>query len=265
MSDHDYHNIQVKCHSHGVALITISREAKHNALNSATLRELMQAFAQLQDEAAVRCVMLTGAGERAFSAGADIEEMSTMTAAQGKDFARLGQMVTELIENLGKPVIAAINGLSYGGGCELALACTLRVAVAHAKFAESEVTIGVMPGFGGSQRLPRIVGKGRAFEMILTGTPITAEQAATIGLVNRVVAHRAELLLACEEWCAKICANAPLSIKYALEAVNHGLEVSLEEGLLLESTLFGLCFATEDMREGTRAFLEKRPPRFSGK
>jgi enoyl-CoA hydratase/carnithine racemase len=196
-------------------------------------------------------------------AGADIGELATQTAVQAKETSLFGQQVFNLIENLGKPVIAAINGFALGGGCELAMACTLRIAAATARLGQPEVKLGLIPGYGGSQRLPRLVGKCRAMELILTGEAVTAAEAHRMGLVNQVV-PAAELLAAAEKLAQKIIVNAPLAIKFALEAVNHGLEMPAAEGQFLEASLFGLCCTTSDMREGTRAFLEKRPPKFEG-
>ena len=248
----------------GIAYVTVNRPEKLNALNAKVISELVDSFASLRDDDQIRVVILTGAGEKAFVAGADIAELATLSSLGGQDFALRGQRVFEIIENLGKPVIAAVNGYALGGGCELALACTLRIASESARFGQPEVKLGIIPGYGGTQRLARLIGKGRALESILTGDPITAQEAYRIGLVNAVAAPL-DLIPTCEAVARKIVANAPLAIKFALEAVNHGLEMTLNEGLFLEANLFGLCCATEDMKEGTRAFLEKRPARFAGK
>jgi enoyl-CoA hydratase len=230
-------------------------------LNDATISELSQAFAQLRDDAAVGAIILTGAGDRGFVAGADIRELATYNAEQAMACARKGQALCDLIEKLGKPVIAAINGLALGGGCEIAMACTVRIASAAAKLGQPEVKLGVIPGYGGSQRLPRLIGRGRAMEMILGGEPISAETAAQWGLVNRVVP--AEQLLACAlELAGKIVANSSSAVALAMQAVNEGLDSPLAQGLILEASLFGLSFSTADMREGTQAFLEKRPAQF---
>ncbi len=247
------------------AVVTINREAEENALDLAALRELTQGFSELKSDDGVRAVILTGAGDQSFSTGAEVEAMSALAPDQANEFARAWQALAILIEDLGKPVIAAVNGSAYGGGCDLALACTFRVAAANAKFGYPEVSLGVSPGFGVTTGLPRLIGKARALEMILIGEAIDAEEALRIGLINRVAQDRNELTAVCEELAMKIGRNAPLAIKYALEAVNHGSEVSLDEGLRLESALFGLCFATEDVREGSRAFLEKRQPVFKGR
>ena len=247
-----------------VATVTITRPKVLNALNAATLTELGEAMRALQQDAAVRAVVLTGAGEKAFVAGADINELATLTPDAAKAHAELGQGVFDLIEHLGKPVIAAVNGFALGGGCELAMACTVRLAADSAKFGQPEVKLGLTPGFAGTQRLPRLVGKGRAMELILGGGTIDAAEAYRIGLVNRVVpaaSLAAEARALAEAWAA----NAPMAIRYAMEAITHGLETSFAEGRFVEASLFGLAFATEDMREGTRAFLEKRTAEFKGR
>jgi enoyl-CoA hydratase len=235
-----------------------------NALNGATIEELRAAFHELKRDASIRVVILTGAGEKAFVAGADIGELAKQDAVSGKEMAHRGQNVLNLIENLGKPVIACINGFALGGGCELALACTMRLASDNAKLGQPEVKLGIVPGYGGSQRLPRLVGKGLAMQMILAGEMITAQEAHRIGLVNEVTSS-AELIPRAEAIAAKIIANAPLAVQYAMEAVNKGMEMTLAEGLFLEAALFGVCCATEDKKEGTTAFLEKRPVSFKGK
>ena len=247
-----------------ISYVTINRPEKLNAMNRKVMEELFDCFQALQMDEEVRVVILTGSGEKAFVAGADINELALQGPVEGKETARFGQQVLDLIENLGKPVIAAINGFAVGGGCELAMACTLRIAADTARLGQPEVKIGLLPGYGGSQRLPRLVGKCRALELILTGEPITAPEAHRMGLVNQVV-PAPELLAAAEKLARKIIANAPLAIRFALEAVNHGMEMSAAEGRFLEATLFGLCCTTADMKEGTRAFLEKRPAKFVGK
>jgi enoyl-CoA hydratase/carnithine racemase len=246
-----------------IGYVTIHRPEKLNALNRRVMEELLTCFQALQKDEEVRVVILTGSGEKAFAAGADLNELAPQTAVEGEATSEFGHQVFNLIENLGKPVIAAINGFTLGGGCELAMACTLRIAAETARLGQPEVKLGLIPGFGGSQRLPRLVGKCRALELILTGETVTAPEAHRLGLVNQVV-PAAQLLVAAEKLAQKIIANAPLAIKFALEAVNHGMEMPAAEGQFLESALFGLCCATADMKEGTRAFLEKRPPKFTG-
>jgi enoyl-CoA hydratase len=248
-----------------LALVIINRENELNTLDLTTIRELARIFTELQNDPDVRVIILTGAGERAFSVGADLDAMSAVTSEQAKEYAREGQALTVLIEDLGKPVIGAINGLAAGGGFELAMACTWRIATANSSFSQPEARLGLMPGFGGTTRLPKLIGKSRALEMILTGEPLTAQEAMLIGLVNLVVPDDSELMTICLKLALRISRNAPLAIKYAIEAVNHGAEVTMAEGLRLESALFGLCLTTEDVKEGTRAFLEKRHPVFKGR
>jgi len=250
--------------SEQIARITFNRPNVLNALNRKTMDELGDCLKKVRADDAIRVLILTGAGEKAFIAGADINELSQQTPVNGREFTLYGQEIIHRLETLGKPAIAAINGFALGGGCELALACTLRIASRNAKLGQPEVKLGLVPGYGGTQRLPRLCGKGVAHELILTGEMITAEEALRVGLVNRVV-ESAELLATAEAIAKKIIANAPLAVKYALEAVERGMEMPQEEGLYLEATLFGLCCATQDMREGTRAFLEKRPPKFEGR
>ncbi|MGH9404148.1 MAG: enoyl-CoA hydratase-related protein [Terriglobia bacterium] len=248
----------------GLAYITLNRPEKLNALNQVALGELEACFDAVKSDSSVRAVILTGSGERAFAAGADVAELAACDANSGRDAARRGQRLFRRIENLGKPVIAAIRGYALGGGCELAMACTLRIASETARFGQPEVKLGLIPGYGGSQRMARLVGKGRALEIILTGETITAAEAYRIGLVNRVMLDK-DLIAAAETVARKIMANAPLAVRDSLEAVHHGMECTQREGENLEAALFGQCCATEDMKEGTRAFLEKRPPKFTGK
>ncbi|HZP23644.1 MAG TPA: enoyl-CoA hydratase-related protein [Terriglobales bacterium] len=247
-----------------IAYVTIDRPKVLNALNMATMQELKQAFASVKDDSEVRVVILTGAGEKAFVAGADIGELSQHTPVSAKEYTHQGQAIIDAIEELGKPVIACINGFALGGGCELAMACTMRLAGENAKLGQPEVKLGLIPGYGGTQRLPRLVGKGIAMQLVLSGEMISAQEAHRIGLVNEVV-PAAELIARAEAIAAKIIANAPLAIQYAMEAVNRGLDLPLSDGLFLEATLFGVCCATEDKNEGTKAFLEKRPAQFKGK
>jgi enoyl-CoA hydratase/carnithine racemase len=246
-----------------IAYVTINRPKVLNALNKATIAELNEAFKDARDDAAVHGVILTGAGDRAFAAGADIAEMANDTPAEAEDKTRHGQRLTRLIENLGKPVIAAVNGFALGGGCELAMASTIRLAVETARFGQPEVTIGIIPGYGGTQRLPRLVGKGRALQLILSADMIDAQEAYRIGLVNEIVA-KDNLIPRAEAILNKINANAPTAVKLAIEAVNRGLDVSLADGLNIEASLFTQCFATEDRKEGVAAFREKRKPNFKG-
>jgi enoyl-CoA hydratase len=258
-----YENILLE-KKNAIAYVTVNRPKVLNALNMATMEELRAAFTDIKSDSAIRVAILTGAGEKAFVAGADISELAKQDAVSGKEYAHRGQAVLDLIENLGKPVIACINGFALGGGCELALACTMRIASDNAKLGQPEVKLGVMPGYGGTQRLPRLVGKGLAMQLLLVGETITAQEAHRIGLVNEVTAP-AELIPRAEAIAAKIVANAPLAVQYAMEAVNKGMEMTLAEGLFLEAALFGVCCATEDKKEGTTAFLEKRPAQFKGK
>jgi enoyl-CoA hydratase/carnithine racemase len=248
----------------GLAYVTVNRPRVLNALNTPTWKDLRKAFEDARDDGAVRGVILTGAGDKAFIAGADISELAHVSAVEAEESSRFGQEVLDLIENLGKPVIAAINGFALGGGCETAMACTIRIAVDTAKFGQPEVTLGLVPGGGGTQRLPRLVGKGRALQLILSGEMISAQEAWRIGLVNEVV-PAANLITRAEAILKKIASNAPIAVKFALEAANKGVETSQSEGLLLEASYFGLCAATEDKKEGTTAFLEKRAPQFRGR
>jgi enoyl-CoA hydratase len=247
-----------------IAYITFNRPKVLNALNRKTIEELRDALLEVRDNSSVRVLILTGAGEKSFVAGADISELAQRTPVDGKDFSLFGQSVFHLLETLGKPSICAINGFALGGGCELALSCTIRIASKTAKLGQPEVKLGIIPGYGGSQRLARLCGKGVAHELCLTGEMITAEEAQRIGLVNHIY-EPAELLPAAEALAKKIIANAPLAVKYTMEAIERGVEMPQEEGLFLEATLFGLSCATEDMREGTKAFLEKRKADFKGK
>ena len=258
-----YENILLE-KKNAIAYVTINRPKVLNALNTATITELGVAFQEIKNDAAIRVAILTGAGEKAFVAGADIGELAKQDAVSGKEYAHRGQSVLDLIENLGKPVIACINGFALGGGCELALACTMRVASDNAKLGQPEVKLGIIPGYGGSQRLARLVGKGLAMQIVLAGEMITAQEAHRIGLVNEVTSP-AELIPRAEAIAAKIIANAPLAVQYAMEAVNKGMEMTLAEGLFLEAALFGVCCATSDKAEGTAAFLEKRPAQFTRK
>ena len=247
-----------------IACVTLNRPKVLNALNKATIAELAETFKEIREDAGVRGVILTGSGDKAFAAGADISEMANDTPAEAKAKTRQGQRLTLDIEYLGKPVIAAVNGFALGGGCELAMACTIRLAVETAKFGQPEVTIGIIPGYGGTQRLPRLVGKGRALQLILTGELIGAQEAYRIGLVNEIV-PAADLISRAEAILNKIGANAPVAVKLAIESANQGLDMTLADGLGVEASLFAECVATADMKEGTAAFREKRKPNFQGR
>jgi len=247
-----------------IAYVTLNRPKVMNALNMPTWIDLQRAFERARDDAAVHGVILTGGGGKAFIAGADITELTHMTAFDAQQSSRFGQQVLDLIEGLGKPVVAAINGFALGGGCETAMACTIRIAVETAKFGQPEVKLGLLPGGGGTQRLPRLIGKGPAMHLILSGEVIDAQEAYRLGLISEIVP--AERLIARAEAILKsITVNAPIAVRLALDVVNRGLDTSQSEGLLLEASYFGLCAATEDKDEGTTAFLEKRAPTFHGR
>jgi enoyl-CoA hydratase len=258
-----YENILVE-KKNSIAYVTVNRPKVLNALNMATMEELRAAFHDIKKDDAIRVVIFTGSGEKAFIAGADIGELSKHNAVSGKEYTHKGQSVLNLIENLGKPVIACIKVFALGGGCQIAMACTMRLASTNAKLGQPEVKLGIIPGYGGTQRLPRLVGKGIAMQMVLAGEMIAAEEAHRIGLVNEVTAP-GDLIPRAEAIAAKIISNAPLAVQYAMESVNKGMEMTLAEGLYLEAVLFGVCCATEDKTEGTTAFLEKRATQFKGK
>jgi len=247
-----------------VAIVTVNRPRVLNALDARTLDELRRAILDLKQDDGVRAVVLTGAGEKAFVAGADINELAVMTPAGGREHAIRGQHVFDLVEQMGKPVIAAINGFALGGGCELAMACTIRLAADTAKLGQPEINLGLIPGYGGSQRLARIVGKGRALELLLSGDQIPAHEAHRIGLVNRVL-PAGDLLAEARALAASLAAKAPIAIHYLLEAVHKGMEMPVAQAQIFEATLFGLVSSTDDMREGTKAFLEKRKAHFQGR
>jgi len=246
----------------GVAILTLNRPQVLNALNRTMLDELDRAMRELASDDGVRVVVVTGAGEKAFVAGADIKELAA--AASGREFALTGQRVFDRIERLGKPVIAAVNGFALGGGCELAMACTLRIAADTARFGQPEINLGTIPGYAGTQRLARLVGKGKALELMLTGAPISAADAERIGLVNRVV-PAAALMHEARAWASQLAAHAPVATRYILDAVQRGLEMTLADASAYEAALFGLAAGTDDMREGTAAFLDKRTPVFRGR
>jgi enoyl-CoA hydratase len=258
-----YENVRTE-QKDGVLTITIDRPKVLNALNAQTVTEIGRAFDEAREDDSIRCVILTGAGEKAFVAGADINELSQMTPLTGKGVAERGQRILSKIERLPKPVIAAINGFALGGGCEIALACHIRIASEKAQLGLPEVTLGIIPGYGGTQRMARLLGKGKALELILTGDRIGAVEAERIGLVNKVVPAD-QLMPAAEEMARRIASRGPLAVRAAIEAVMNGSEMPFEEGQFLEATLFGLLAATEDMKEGMAAFLEKRTADFKGK
>jgi enoyl-CoA hydratase/carnithine racemase len=247
-----------------IGYVTINRPDKLNALNAKAKAELRQLFESLKTDDTVDVVILTGVGEKAFIAGTDIKELTELNTESGKAFSSGGQAVFDSIENLGKPVIAAVNGYALGGGCELAMACTIRIAAENAKFGQPEVSLGVIPGYGGTQRLARLVGKGRAMELILTGDQIDAHEAFRIGLVNKVV-PAAELQSAAETVAQKILAKGQVAVRLSLKAINMSQETNLTDGQALEASLFGVCCGSEDFREGTKAFLEKRKPEFKNR
>jgi enoyl-CoA hydratase len=248
----------------GLARVTVNRPDKLNALNGDVIRELGEAVTRIESDEAIRGVILTGAGPKAFVAGADIAELAGQGAVDGKARALAGQLVFRRLERCGKPVIAAVNGFALGGGCELAMACHLRVAAENARFGQPEVKLGLGPGYGGTVRLPRLVGKGRALELLLTAGMIDAAEAHRIGLVNRVVPAE-RLLEETEQLLRSILENGPLAVQLCIESVDAGLEMSLDQALLLEANHFGFLSTTADMREGTAAFLEKRKAKFEGK
>lgn len=248
----------------GVAVVTVDRPKVLNALNNQTLAELASCMADLKANAAVRAIVLTGAGEKSFVAGADINELAALSPVEGQAHARRGQLMFDAIEHLGKPVVAAINGFALGGGCELAMACTMRIAAETARFGQPEVNLGLIPGYAGSQRLPRLVGKGIAMEMLLTGDMVSAQRAYEIGLVNRVV-PAGELMAEATKLAHVLATKAPIAVRFILDAVNQGLEAPFTVGEVLETTLFGTIASSDDMREGTKAFLEKRKAVWQGK
>jgi enoyl-CoA hydratase len=246
-----------------IAYITMNRPKVMNALNRETVEELNAAFHAAKDDETVKGIILTGSGEKAFIAGADIAELSAIDGDKAGEFSRKGQDVLSFIETLGKPVVAAVNGFALGGGCETAMACTIRIAAENAKFGQPEVKLGIIPGYGGTQRLPRLVGKGRALQLIVTGDLIDAHEAHRIGLVNEVVPS-ADLISRCEAILKQISTNAPLAIRYSIDAVNEGVDTDLSSGLKLETKYFTLAAGTQDRKEGTAAFVQKRVPLFQG-
>ncbi len=259
----EYENLLTK-KGDGIGWVIINRPDKLNALNTSTIRELHRAFLSYKEDTEVRALILSGSGEKAFVAGADINELARLDFDTGKKYALEGQELTKLIENFNKLVIAAINGYALGGGTELALACHVRIASENAKMGQPEVKLGLIPGFGGTQRLARVVGKGKAMELVLSGTIIDVQEAHRIGLVNQVVSL-GDLFPTCEALARKVIVHGPLAVEYSIEAINKGLDRTLEEGLLLEAELFGKACGTEDSKEGTKAFLEKRKAKFQGR
>ncbi|HYW45494.1 MAG TPA: enoyl-CoA hydratase-related protein [Bryobacteraceae bacterium] len=259
-----YAHILFDADEHGIATITVNRPDKLNALSGAVVLELQDAFERVARDAAIRASIVTGAGEKAFVAGADIGELAVLSAVEAREFSLRGQRVFRALETMPKPSVAAVNGYALGGGLELAMACTVRFAAENAKLGQPEVKLGIIPGYGGTQRLPRLVGRGRALELLLSGEPVTAAEAHRMGLVN-AVAPQAELLNYSRAWLVKVIANGPVALGLVMETVDAGLEANLEAGLRLEAAAFGVSAATEDRREGTRAFLEKRRPAFAGK
>ena len=261
MADYQYLILEKK---DGVATLTLNRPDKMNALNEAVILELQKAFESLGEDESIRGIIFTGAGEKAFIAGADIGELAELDSVTARDRARAGQRLTRTMETLGKPILAAINGFALGGRCELAMAYTFRIASDNARLGQPEVKLGVIAGFGGTQRLTRLVGRGRAQELLLIGDPVSAEEAYRIGLVNRVVS-REDLLPEANKLVRKILSVGPVAVRFTLDSVDRGCDIPLEEALEMEADLFGLCFSTQDMREGTKAFLEKRKATFEGK
>ena len=259
-----YSHILFDLDAEGIARITVNRPDKLNALNRETMNELADAFTRAQSDAAVRGVILTGAGEKAFVAGADINELAVTTPIEAQALSLRGQAILRSLECMPKPSVAAVNGFALGGGLELAMACTIRIASENARLGQPEVKLGIVPGYGGTQRLPRLVGRGRALEMLLSGDPIDAAEALRIGLVNAVV-PQAELLDRSRAWLRKALVNGPRAVALTMEAVDAGLNTGIEEGMRVEAMAFGLVASTEDRREGTRAFLEKRKPAFAGR
>ena len=264
LSHMSYSHILFDIGEDGIARLTINRPNKLNSLDSATVLELADAFGRVRNERAIRGLIVTGVGDKAFVAGADINELAVLTPVDARAYAERGQRILRDLETMAKPSVAAVNGFALGGGLELAMACTVRFASPNAKLGQPEIKLGILPGYGGTQRLPRLVGRGRALEMLLAGDPIDAAEAHRIGLVNAVV-PRENLLAHSRQWLAKVLANAPVAAALIVEAVDLGLNAGLDEGLRYEAAAFGLVAASEDRSEGTRAFLEKRQPAFAGK
>jgi enoyl-CoA hydratase len=260
-----YSGILFEVDEGGIALITVNRPEKRNALNRAVIADLENAGRRIGADPGIRAAIVTGAGDKAFVAGADIAELAACSPLEAREYAFEGQRAFRTLETLPKPVVAAVNGYALGGGLELAMACAVRFASANAVFGQPEVKLGLIPGFGGTQRLPRLVGRGRALEMLLSGDPVDAAEAHRIGLVNAVVPRALDLLSFSRAWLAKALANGPVALGLVMECVDSGLDCGLEQGLAIEAAAFGVAAATEDRREGTRAFLEKRRAQFTGK
>lgn len=257
-------NILFEIDADGIALVTVNRPEKLNALNRDTMGELHAAFDRAVADSSIRGLIVTGAGEKAFVAGADINELAAMTPVEAQALSGHGQRIFRALETMSKPSVAAVNGFALGGGLELAMSCTVRIATPNAKLGQPEVKLGIVPGYGGTQRLPRLVGRGRALEILLSGDSIDAAEAYRIGLVNSI-APQGELLDVSRQWLRKTLANGPMAVALTIQAVDIGLNAGIEEGLRMEALAFGLSAATDDRREGTRAFLEKRRPAFAGK
>lgn len=259
----NYENILLEIED-GIAIITVNRPKVLNALNAPTITELKAAFTRVGEDPNVKCAILTGSGEKSFVAGADITEIAEKNALTGAEFALNGQDLVNMMQHSGKPIIAAVNGFALGGGCEIAMGCHVRFASENAKFGQPEVNLGIIPGYGGTQRLARLVGAGRALELCMSGNMIDAQEAYRIGLVNKVYPLE-DLLPKAKEFCKTVLSKGPQAVSFVLHAVNRGMEMSLYDALRLEAHLFGLVCATEDMKEGTTAFIEKRQPNFTGK
>jgi enoyl-CoA hydratase len=259
----EFDNLQLDINASGILTLTINRPDKLNALNSYTIEEIRTAIQRVYDDSTIKGVILTGSGEKAFVAGADISELAELNEVNGRKFAEQGQEVFALIENCHKPVIAAVNGFALGGGCELAMACHMRIASQNARFGQPEVNLGIIPGYGGTQRLTQLVGKGKALEMMMTGDMISAEEAKNLGLINHVVATREELNAKCLDLINKITAKGPLAIGRVVDCVNAAYNPQ-QDGYQVEANSFASCCRTDDFKEGTTAFLEKRKPQFSG-
>jgi enoyl-CoA hydratase len=259
-----YQHILFEADASGVALVTVNRPNKLNALSRAVVQELDDVFELVANDVAIRAVILTGAGEKAFVAGADINELAVLSPVEARQYAAWGQQTFRKLETLPKPSVAAVNGYALGGGLELAMSCTVRFASENAMLGQPEVKLGIIPGYGGTQRLPRLVGRGRALELLLAGDPVSAAEAYRIGLVNAVV-PQAELLAHSRAWLAKVLANGPVAVGLTMQAVDIGLDSGIDAGLKFEAAAFGVSASSEDRREGTRAFLEKRKPAFAGK